>query len=186
MGKSVKETKKEIRGRVKTNAKGNLIPSFSREEFNRLLNATLNDSEYEAEIVAVSGGELETKKIPVTKQFREKFIKPILIDAGVPKEDAEKIATSYEFRNAQTEGLYDLIADAVYNFMDCGKKFNFHNHSDFTGSIFMKDVEECKVERDIRDMKTKEVTGRKKEKREKHRTLAKKSTCPKWLRHAMA
>ena len=183
---SVKETKKEIRSRVKTNAKGNIIPSFSREEFNRLLNATMNDLGYEAEIVAVSGGELETKSIPVTKQFREKFIRPILIDAGVPKDDADKIIDSYQFRNAQTEILYDLIADALYNFMDCGKKFNFHNHKDFNGSIYLKDVAEADVERDIRDMKTKEITGRKKEKREKHRTLAKKSTCPKWLRHAMA
>ena len=130
------------------------------------------------ETVQVVDGKLTNVKTPVVEDFRTKFIQPILTEFGVPKEDAGKIASDYRFKNSQTSVLYNFIADAVYQYIDADKKFNFPNRKDFCGSIYLKENDEAVVERDIRDIKDhKTITGHKKERRMKHKTIVKKSTC---------
>lgn len=184
--KTFKEAKEALGKNIKKGKKGNKIKSFSRTDFNDMLNAMLNDPSYEMEFVKIVDGKLTSVTQPVIREFREKFITPILVEAGVPKDDAAKLAAEYHFRSNQTSMMYEFIADAIYQYMDADKKFNFPSRKDFTGSIYLKDNEEAMVERDIRDIKDhKTIIGHKKEKRSAHKTIVKKSTCPSWLRHVL-
>lgn len=180
------DVKKELIAGVKKSKSGAPIHSFSKSDFNTLINAMLNDPTYEMETVKMEDGKLVNVTTPVVRELREKFIKPILVDFGVPKTDAERIADDYTFKSSQTAVLYNFIADAIYQYMDAGKKFNFPNRKDFSGSVNIQEIDEKVVERDLRDIKDRsKVIGHKKEKRDKHKVLVKKSVCPTWMRHVM-
>ena len=186
MSKTFKEVKEELIANVKRGKNGNVIHSFSKTDFNELINAMINDPEYQMETVKTVDGQITDFSTPVVREVREKMLIPVLIKAGVDKADAASIAETFRYSNNQTGCLYDFIADALYQYMDAGKKFNFPNRRDFIGSIHLKDVDEEIVERDIRDIKDpKTITGHKKEKRGKHKTIVKKSSCPAWKRHAI-
>ena len=184
--KTFKEAKENLSKNIKRGKNGNKIRSFSRTDFNDMINAMLNDPSYEMESVKVVDGELTNVTTPVIRDLREKLIVPILTEAGVEKSEAQRIASEYHFKSNQTSMMYEFIADAIYQYMDADKKFNFPNRKTFTGSIYLKDIEEQTVERDIRDIHDhKTIVGHKKEKRAAHKTIVKKSTCPTWLRHVM-
>lgn len=184
MSKTVKETKLEIAAAVKKSAKGKKIVSFSRTDFNTLANSYLNDVNYEMETVTKDGDKIVPVKSTPVKEFREKIIMPVLIEGGVPKEDAAKLATEYQFKKSQTDVMYDVSADLVHQFLDCGKKFSFPNREDFTGSIQYNEIEAAEGNKEYTNPKTKEKFTRK-EKRKAHKVLAKKSSCPSWLVSAM-
>ena len=184
--KTFKEAKESLAKNIKKGKKGNKIKSFSKTDFNTLINAMLNDPAYEMESVKIVDGQLTNVSTAVVRELREKFITPILIEAGIDKEDAAKIAAGYKFTSAQTSMMYEFIADAIYQYIDADKKFNFPNRTNFTGSIYLKENDETTVERDIRDIKDrKSIIGHKKEKRAAHKTIVKKSTCPNWLRYVI-
>ena len=184
--KSFKEAKETLSANIKRGKSGNKIRSFSRTDFNDMVNAMLNDPSYEMESVKVVDGKLTEVSTPVVRELREKLIVPLLTEAGVDKTEAQRIANEYHFKNPQTSSMYEFVADAVYQYMDADKKFNFPNRKDFTGSIYLKENEPTTVERDVRDIKDhKTIIGHKKEKRAAHKTIVKKSTCPAWLRHVM-
>lgn len=183
---SFKEAKADLAKNIKKNGKGNAIHSFSRSDFNSLFGAFINDPKHEMETVQLVDGKLTNITTPVVKEFRDKFITPILVEYGISKEEAVKAADDYRFKNAQVSAAYDFIAEILYQYLDAGKKFTFPNRKDFQGSIHLKEVAEATVERDIRDIKDhKTVIGHKKEKRAKHKTIVKKSTAPVWLRHVL-
>jgi hypothetical protein len=184
--KTFKEMKEELKKNVKTGKKGNKIHSFSKSDFNSLINSMINDVAYTMDTVKIVDGVITNCSIPVVEEVRQKIILPVLIKAGVEKKDAEELAMTFKYSNYQTACLYDFIADALYQYMDAGKKFNFPNRKDFTGSIHLKEIDDDIVERDIRDIKDhKTVIGHKKEKRESHKTIVKKSSCPGWMRHVL-
>lgn len=186
MSITFKEAKAELAKNIKKNKNGKKIRSWSRTDFNTLLGAYINDPSYEMETVKVVDGNLTEVKTPVVKEFREKFITPILVAYGVDKEEAAQAAMNYEFKAGQLTSAYDFISDFVYQYLDAGKKFTFQSRKDFQGSVYLQENEESKVERDIRDKDDhKTVVGHKKEQRAKHKTLVKKSTCPQWLRHVL-
>ena len=183
---SFKEAKAELAKSIKKNKKGNNIRSWSRTDFNALLGAFINDLAYMMHTVRIVDGKLTEVSTPVVKEFREKFIVPILIKYGVDKDEAAKAAADYEFKSSQVGTAYEFIGEFLYQYLDAGKKFTFPSRKDFQGSIFLQENDAAKVERDIRDIKDhRTVIGHKKEKRDKHKTLVKKSTCPAWLRHVL-
>lgn len=185
--KTFKEAKADLAKSIKKSAKsGGLIHSFSRTDFNNLFAAFINDPAHEMETVQIVDGKLTPVKTAVVREFREKFIVPILIEYGVSKEEAQKAVEDYKFKTSQVSTAYEFIAEIVYQYLEAGKKFNFPSRKDFQGSIHLKDIPEGTVERDIRDIKDhKTVIGHKKEKRDTHKTLVKKSTAPVWLRHVL-
>lgn len=186
MYNSFAEAKAALKDGVKKSKKGTKIKSFSKNDFNILINALLNDSKYNMETVSIVDGKLTNVSTPIIEDLRTKFIMPILIEFGVPKTDAARIVDEYKFKSGQTQVLYNFIIEAIYQYIDSDKKLNFPARKDFTGSIHLNEVEETMVERDIRDIKDhKTIVGHKKEKRAKHKTLVKKSTCPVWLRHTI-
>ena len=186
MSKSFKEVKERLRSNVKHGTKGNVIYSFSKTDFNEVVNSMLNDPDYQMETVKIVDGKLTDCTTPVIKEFREKMFVPVLMKAGVERKDAVDIADTHPFSNNQTSCMYDFLSDVLYQYMDSGKKFNFPNRRDFSGSIHLKDIDEEVVERDVRDIKDhRTIIGHKKEKREKHKTIVKKSSCPTWKRHVI-
>lgn len=186
MAKTFKEVKAELIANVKRGKNGNIIHSFSKTDFNEMINAMINDPEYQMETVKVVDGELTNFSTPVVKEVRDKLLIPVLMKAGVDKAEATELASTFRYSNNQTSCLYDFVVDAIYQYMDAGKKINFPNRQDFNGSIYLKDVDEEIVERDIRDIKDhKTIIGHKKEKRGRHKTIVKKSSCPAWMRHVL-
>lgn len=186
MAKTFKEVKAELKANVKRGKNGNIIHSFSKTDFNELINALINDVDYQMETVKIVDGQLTDFSAPIVKEVREKLLIPVLMKAGVDRNEATEIASTFRYSNSQTTCLYDFIADALYQYMDAGKKFNFPNRYDFNGSIHLKDVEEEVVERDVRDIKDhRTIIGHKKEKRNSHKTIVKKSSCPLWMRHVL-
>ena len=181
---NVASTKKKITEKIPVSKSGNPVKSFSRSDFNTLVNSIINDIDYSMETVKYMNGQLVDKHIPVTRDFREKIVMPVLINAGVSKKDAKDAIESYEYTEKQTSCLYDFIADSVYQYLDSGKKFVFPNRKDFVGSIYLRDIDESEFERDMRDIKDHStIIGKRKEKIDKHKTLVKKSSCPKWNKH---
>ena len=186
MANTFLEAKKELSDNVKCGKSGKKIRSFSKTEFNNLVKSMLNDTEYEATSVKLVNGKLTNISTPVIKDIREKIFVPILTRAGVDKVEAEKLAKDYKFSTNQTSMMYDFISNAIYEYMDAGKKFNFPNKPDFVGSIRLQENEDAIVERDVRDPKDrKNIIGHKKEERKAHKTLVKKSACPTWQKHVL-
>jgi len=172
---SLNETMKRITSNIKKSKKGNPIGSFSRNDFNQLVNAYMNDTSYQMDYCVIRDGKKEVQTIPVVKEFREKVLVPLLVEFGVDKQEAVRVIDSYKFKQNQTDGFYELIMDIVYRYMETGKKLNFPSREDFNGSIRLKDIEGgVTVNRE----------GKKVE-RKNHKSLVKKSSCPSWLRHAL-
>lgn len=185
--KTFKEAKEELVKSIKKSKKGDkVIHSFSRTDFNALFGAYINDPTHVMETVQIVDGNVTNVKTEVVREFREKFILPILVEYGIAKEEAEKAVNDYKFKNSQVAGIYEFIAEILYQYIDAGKKFNFPNRKDFQGSIHLKAIPSAIVERDLRDIKDhKTIIGHKKEKRDSHKTIVKKSTAPNWLRHVL-
>ena len=73
--------------------------SFSRELFNDLTAAYLNDIGNTTTIAKTKNGELVEEEINVPLDFR-KMVMKILLDFGVDKQEAERILTNdYQFRD---------------------------------------------------------------------------------------
>ena len=180
------EAKAKLRAGVKKGKNGNDIHSFSKTDFNDLVNALLNDPDHQMETVKLVDGELTNVTTPVVAELREKLFVPILQRGGMDKADAQDLAKTFHFNGASTSNMYEFVSEALYNYLDAGKKFNFPNRKTFCGSVYFKDVDENVVVRDIRDIKDhKTIMGHKKDRQEAHKTIVKKSTCPTWLRHVL-
>jgi len=180
------EAKESLRGKVKHGKNGNVIYSFSKTDFNDMVNALLNDGEHSMETIKLIDGTATEVSTPVVQEFRENFLVPILMKAGMDKNDAQQLAQTWHFNSSSTKNMYDLVSEMLYQYLDADKKFNFPNRKNFAGSIHLKEVKEATVTRTLRDIKDhKTITGTKTEKQETHKTLVKKSTCPAWLRHVL-
>lgn len=152
--------------------------SFSRELFNELTKAYLNDVEGNITTVAkTKNGELVTEEINVPANFR-KMIMKILLDFGVDKQEAERILTNeYQFKDVSA--LYEVASETILNYAGTGKKFNFIPKPDFQCSLLIDDYEE-EVKLTKRpgapDEEAKEVLYK------QHRKCKVESTCPSWLK----
>lgn len=151
--------------------------SFSRELFNELTTAYLNDVEQTTTVAKTKNGELVTEEINVPQNFR-KMIMKILLDFGVDKQEAERILTSeYQFKDLSA--LYEVASETILNYASTGKKFNFIPKPDLQCSLIIDEFEE-EVKLTKRpgapDSEAKEVLYK------KHRKCKVESTCPAWLK----
>lgn len=171
--KKFKDVLKELEGKGKKGQKK--TSTFSRKDFGELSQGLINDSEYEMSTIKTKNGEyVEVISTPVV-DFRNAFIKQVLTDHGVDKQEATKAAETYEFSAKQADTLYPIITEAVTQYMGTGKSFTFPNKKDLTASIKLRDVAEHETE--YKNRETGEVT---KTKVDAHRQLVKKSSAPKW------
>lgn len=180
MSKTVNEVKLEIASMVKKSKKNKPIKSFSRSEFDKLANAWMNDMNYEMVTVSKEDDKIVEKVCNPVRDFREKMIYPVLVEAGVPKEDASKLANEYEWKNSQTAAMFNVVTDIQHQYLDAGKKITLPARKDFVGSIQYNEVEAYEGEKEYTNPQTNTKIKRK-EKRGSHKILAKSSSCPKWL-----
>ena len=153
--------------------------SFSRELFNDLTLAYMNDVENNTTTIAkTKNGEMITEEINVPQNFR-KMIMKILLDFGVDKQEAERIMTNdYQFKNL--DALYEVSSELILNYAGTGKKFNFITKPDLEVSLLIDEYEEC-VKLNKRPGATDEEA--KEVKYQKHRRAKVSSTCPDWLKN---
>lgn len=154
--------------------------SFSRELFNELTTAYLNDVENTVTIAKTRNGELVEEELNVPMNFR-KMVMKILLDFGVDKQEAEKILTNdYQFKDLSA--LYEVSSELIMNYAGTGKKFNFITKPDMQCSLLIDDYEE-EVKLTKRpgapDEEAKEVLYK------KHRKAKITSTCPEWLKNVV-
>ena len=152
--------------------------SFSRELFNDLTLAYMNDVENTTTIAKTKNGEMITEEINVPQNLR-KMIMKILLDFGVDKQEAERIMTNdYQFKNL--DALYEVSSELILNYAGTGKKFNFITKPDLEVSLLIDEYEEC-VKLNKRPGATDEEA--KEVKYQKHRRAKVSSTCPDWLKN---
>lgn len=179
--KTFDEVFNEIKSNVSVSKSGKVKKTFSRSDFDKLLKAFLNESGYTTKVATTKGGELVLNEIQPVKEFRDKVITKLLVDAGHDKTEAAKMAAEYEF--TKVDGLYEIISEVIYQYMNANKKFDFLPKEDFNGSLTLKSVDAAVGEySSIR--KKGDTTPPKKFKVETkaHKLLEKKSKAPKWLK----
>ena len=174
--KSYNELVNEIREELNNGGKR----SFSREMFNELTAAFLNDVENTTTIAKTKNGELIEEDINVPMNFR-KMVMKILLDFGVDKQEAERILTNdYQFKDVSA--LYEVASETILNYAGTGKKFNFITKPDLQCSLIIDDYEE-EVKMTKRpgadDSEAREVLYK------KHRKAKAESTCPSWLKDVL-
>lgn len=167
--------KKEMQEQIE---KGDKKRNHSKSDFNKFTKAFLNDTSFTS--YKIKG--VDEKGQPVKEEIKpvesyRKDIKKVLLDFGVDKQEAEKIM-EYQFRN--TDAAYEMVSELLYQYLDTGKKFGFIPKTDFNGSIFIDNVEADDDWQEYRiPSKPGEFTYTK---RERHKVLNRKSTCPNWLK----
>lgn len=167
----------EIKDSISTNKSGKAIKTFSRSDFEKLTKAFLNEPGYTTQTVSMRNGEVTKKDVKPVELFRA-MIKRVLLDFGVDKQAAETIIDQYEFKNVS--GVYEVCSELITNFMLAGKKFDFLPKEDFVGSLTI-DAKDESVTDHIKP-KTKEAV---KVKKQAHKVLKHKSSCPKWLKERL-
>ena len=150
---------------------------FNKAEFDDLTLSMLN-SDYSTEVVKRRHDEdVSSKEINVSKDFRNKFIKPILLDAGLDKIEAENLANEYEFKTV--DGLYEFISETTTSYMETGKSFRFLPKEDMSAIIKITEKDEY-----TRDRKTNQTDDKGEPiystiEYDKHRVIKSKSSAPK-------
>ena len=151
--------------------------SFSRELFNELTAAYLNDVNNTTTIAKTKNGELVEEELNVPMNFR-KMVMKILLDFGVDKQEAERILTNdYQFKDVSA--IYEVASETILNYASTGKKYNFITKPDLQCSLIIDDYdEEVKLTKrpGAEESEAKEVLYK------KHRKASIKSTCPDWLK----
>lgn len=178
--KTFDEVFNEIKSNVSVSKNGKVKKTFSRTDFDALLKAMLNETEYSTEYCGTKNGEMVKKTVQPVKMFRES-LKRVLMNFGVDSHDAEKIVTEYKFTNV--DGWYELMSEIIYRYMDANKKFDFPTREDFKASISIKSVE--KAVGTYSAIKKKGETGpaeKFKIETKSHKILEKKSKAPAWLK----
>lgn len=155
---------------------------FSKRNFNDLMMALMNDTEFAAEVAVVKNKELaDIQKIFVAKEFR-KFLKKVLMKAGMDQSDASAVMDP-SFEIDFTDGLYEFFATAIYEYVDAHNKFTLLPREDFDGgSIALKTVAEKSTTSRCRNPKTQEDLGLWERTTRKHKVLTVSSPAPAYLK----
>ena len=110
--KTYMEMVNEIREEINNGGKR----SFSRELFNELTAAYLNDVENNKTTIAKTrNGEMIEEEINVPLDFRKMLYK-ILLDFGIDRQEAERILTNdYQFKDVSA--LYEVSSELILNYI---------------------------------------------------------------------
>ena len=161
-----------------------VINRFNKKNFTTLMTAMANDPEFTAKVVKVKNNEIDSiEEVMVSKGFRE-FCKKIVEKAGVDKKESSIVLTSaFEFNTSDFNGLYEFIAEAIYEYISAGNQFDFLPKDDFKGSISLKDVGEVTKTAEAFSPKDRSSLGTYKTTKKAHKELVVKSSCPSFLKN---
>ena len=173
-------TVKEVLEEIKSEGE-NKYNRFSKKNFEKLMKAMVNDTEFEMKVAQVKGGEL-VDEIPVmvTKEFR-KFLRHVVEKAGVDKKESEMVMDD-SFTIDNVDGLYEFFTAALYNYIAAGNKFDMPKTKDFQGSLYMKKNPKATKIIKSRNPQTGEDLGTFEQTNEDYHSLAVSSPCPDWLK----
>lgn len=153
---------------------------FSKKSFNKLLTAMINDTEFATQVAVVKNKELaEVKEIFVGKDFR-KFLKGVLVKAGMDKADAG-VVMDPSFQIDNVDGLYEFIATVVYEYMDASNRFEFLPKEDFHGSMCLRTKPAAKTNSRVRNPQTNEDLGLWERETKAYKILSCSSPAPDYL-----
>ena len=179
--KTLKDVLTEIQEGVSTTKSGKKKKTFSRTDYDKVVLALVNETDYELTTVGTKGGAVVENTTNPVKEFRSN-IKNVLLDYGVDKQEAETVMTSYQFR--KMAGLYGIASASIMEYCGAGKKFDFPTQRDFKGSITIDDVPETTKEYksivkpgDNKPQETFNIRT------SQHKTLKSSSKAPSWLKN---
>lgn len=167
----------ELKEQIKQKMENGGRRTFSREEFNDLTKAYLNDIDNKTVVAKKIGDEIREEEINPVADFR-KMIYNILTDFGVDKQEAAKVCTEYKFRNM--DAMYPITSEIIMNYLETGKKFSFLPKKDLTCSLTLHEFEE--------ETKMNRAPGKEEEiptLYKKHRKIKAESNCPSWLKEVV-
>lgn len=168
------EMKQEVLSQTQAGGK----KTFSESTFNKLTSAMLNETGYEAKIVKRSkDGEVREEILKPVDEFRQKVIGTIAKQAGVDKDETEKLISEYKFPSDTP--WYPVVSEALTNSMEAGKTFTALSKGDMVASFSMETIsEQVKMNGapGAPDSEKKPVVYG------EHRRIKCSSGCPKWLR----
>lgn len=171
---SFSEVKDEIFKQTQAGGK----KTFSESTFNKLTSAMLNEVGYEAKTVKrTKDGEVKEEIIKPVDEFRSKVIGTIAKQAGVDKDETEKLIKEYKFP-ADTS-WYPIVSESLTNSMEAGKSFVTLSKDDMVASLSMETIPE--------QVKMNGAPGAPESEKKpvvygEHRRIKCSSGCPKWLR----
>lgn len=153
---------------------------FSKKNFNRLLKAVVNDTDFCGKMAVVKNKELtEVQDIMVTKDFR-KFLKGVLEKAGIDKNESDMVMES-SFTIDNVDGLYEFISTVLYTYMDAGNTFDFIPQEDFDGGMTIRKKEASTKIRELRNPSNGESLGTWEIYNKEYKTLVVSGSCPAYL-----
>ena len=156
-----------------------IVNRFNKKKFNEFMRDLANNLDYSYETTKFINGEIKSKKIESTKEFR-RWCKRLLMSAGMDKKDADRV-TKGDFVINDMNGLYDFFTSAMYEYMNDGNKFDLIPTKDFKGSIYLKDIPKTKKKSKQYSPKDRSYIGEFEIEKDHHKQLKSSSTCPKYL-----
>lgn len=184
MGSSFEQMMEKIKSEVKVTDKGKIKRTFSRETFEQTVRALANDPSYKVEKAQWKNGEVQTTEVYPAAVIR-KVVERILRDvAQMDPQEAAAQAEQYEI--PAIDGWYDFVSEALYAYLDAGKKFDFIPKRDSNLSLLIEPKEAgMKVSRTIanpeKGIEAREVTNE----IGAHKKLVAKTKVPKWLKRSV-
>lgn len=178
MSKTFDQVWNEIKESVKVTPKGKKKKTFSKSDFNDLLKALLNETQYEMTTASVKNGVMVENTIKPVEMFRES-LKKLATKVGMDSQDADKFM-SVEITDVT--GFYEICSEIIYKYIEADKKFDFVTKPDFVGSMTLADVDaSIKTYKSIpKDDSTPQTESTIKTK--KHKKLECKGKAPKWCK----
>lgn len=179
---------KEMCNNIKKNVQEKGSKGYSKSDLIGLTHTALNDVDMEFFEIVKEGG----KPVPVmsnpSKKFRES-IEPVLVSAGLDKQEAKEVASTVEFPKKTAEAMVELNTAITKSYLDTGRKYTLPMTTiDETKMSFVKEIANEKIEDTKRPVKdpdtgktTMEPTG-KTIKTSKREVLKAKNVVPSWLK----
>lgn len=172
--KLFRETFNEVKAGVKSTG-------FSKKDFNILMEAYINDTEFVADadhtMKKVDGEKvLVRNSIKPVKAFRGMLIE-MLSELGMDKAEAESMAMNYKFK--KVDAMYDFMNNFIYEYMKTGRKYKLTEKEMMVSSIYIKEKEAQTQKTFKKDPDTGKETTKVTEK-EAYWSLGQKSSCPDW------
>jgi len=179
MSKTFAEVWNEIKEGVKTTPNGKKKKTFSRSDFDDMLKALLNETEYEMTTASIKNGVMVEKTIKPVELYRES-LKKLAIAVGMDAQDAEKFMT---VSIKDVSGMYEIASEIIYKYIEADKKFDFVPRPDFVGSLTLADIGPSeKVYKSIRKPGDTTPQTESTVKTKKHKKLECKGKAPKWCK----
>ena len=162
------------------NSKGEKkLNRWSRESFNRLINAAAADPSFSSQIAKIEKGEFKGyEEIACGKEFR-KWCKKLIERAGIDPLEAA-VVESADFPMGDISWMYEFFSEVLWLYLE-NNKFKLPNKEGFEATLALKEVPESKKVGEVIKPGGEKLPGMYETVKGEHLELTVKSKCPKWL-----